>query len=151
MRGGILVGVPRLTVAFAATLTFALAACGSTSPAPSQAAPARDATGTATSAAPQASAAAGLRLVRVGSFDQPLYVTAPRGDTRRVFVVEQGGTIRVVRGGKVLRTPFLDIRSQVVNSGEQGLLSMAFAPDYARSGRFYVYFTDRGEQQRIVE
>ena len=57
----------------------------------------------------------------------------------------------VVRGGRTLRAPFLDIRSRVLAGGEQGLLSMAFAPDYARSGRFYVYYTDRGGQQRIVE
>ena len=49
-----------------------------------------------------------------------------------MFVVEQGGRIRVIRGGK-LRTPFLDIRSRVTAGGEQGLLSMAFAPDYARA------------------
>ena len=47
------------------------------------------------------------------------------------MVVEQGGTIRVVRGGKLLAQPFLDIRSRVVSGGEQGLLSMAFARDYA--------------------
>ena len=49
------------------------------------------------------------------------------------------------------KTPFLDIRSQVTAGGEQGLLSVAFAPDYARSGRFYVYFTDRSADQRVVE
>ena len=68
-----------------------------------------------------------------------------------VFVVEQGGRIRVVRGGKTLPEPFLDITSQVTSGGEQGLLSMAFAPDYAQSGRFYVYFTDKQQNQRVVE
>ena len=83
-----------------------------------------------------------------GSFDEPTYLTAPRGDARR-FVVERPGRIRVVRRGKVLRTPFLDISDLVTTGGESGLLSMAFAPDYARSGRFYVYYTDSAGFIRI--
>jgi glucose/arabinose dehydrogenase len=51
----------------------------------------------------------------------------------------------------VRKTPFLDIRSQVTAGGEQGLLGLAFAPDYKTSGRFYVYFTDRSQDQRVVE
>ena len=77
----------------------------------------------------------------LGRFDEPTYLTAPRGDRRR-FVVERDGRILVVRGGRVLRRPFLDITSDVSSGGESGLLSMAFAPDYARSRRFYVYYTD---------
>ncbi len=93
----------------------------------------------------------GTRLVGVGQFDSPVYVTAPPGDRRRVFVVEQEGTIRVVRGGKRLSRPFLDIRSLVTAGGEQGLLSMAFAPDYERTRRLYVNYTDRSGVQRVVE
>jgi glucose/arabinose dehydrogenase len=93
----------------------------------------------------------GLRLVRVGTFHSPLYVTSPPGDRRREFVVEQGGAIRVIRDGKRLAKPFLDIRRLVTSGGEQGLLSLAFAPDYATSRRFYVYYTDRGQNERIVE
>jgi glucose/arabinose dehydrogenase len=99
----------------------------------------------------RAAAGRGVRLVQVGRFDAPLYVTAPPGDRRRIFVVEQAGRVMVVRGGRKLAQPFLDIRSQVTSGGEQGLLSLAFAPDYAQTGRFYVYFTDRGSQERIVE
>jgi glucose/arabinose dehydrogenase len=80
-----------------------------------------------------------------------VYVTAPPGDSRRLFVVEQEGVIRVVRDGRELRTPFLDIRDRVQCCGEQGLLSMAFAPDYARTGRFYVYYTSNGGSQERVE
>jgi glucose/arabinose dehydrogenase len=98
-----------------------------------------------------AAAAGGLRLVRVGTFSSPVHVTAPPGDRRRLFVVEQDGRIVVVKDGRTLERAFLDIRSRVVSGGEQGLLSVAFAPDYARSRRFYVYYTDRGQQQRIVE
>ena len=99
----------------------------------------------------RASASGGVRLAGVGTFESPVYVTAPRGDRRRIFVVEQGGTIRVVRGGKRIARPFLDIRSRVIAGGEQGLLSMAFAPDYARTRRFYVNYTDRSGVQRVVE
>ena len=83
------------------------------------------------------------RLVRVGSFISPVYVAAPTGDRQRIFVVEQPGRIRVVRGGVPLRVPFLDIRNLVSFGGERGLLSIAFPPDYGPSGRFYVYYTAR--------
>src|SRR5712672_3110096 len=105
----------------------------------------------ATSAPASAHAAAGVRLVRVGTFDQPLFVTAPPGDRHRVFVVEQTGRIRVIRDGRKLATPFLDLRSLVSCCGEQGLLSMAFPPDYATSRRFYVDYTDRSGNTRVVE
>ncbi len=90
----------------------------------------------------QPSARRPVRLLPLGKFDQPTYVTAPRGDRRR-FVVEREGRIRVVRRGRVLRRPFLDISDRVTTGGESGLLSMAFAPDYASSHRFWVYYTDR--------
>ena len=93
----------------------------------------------------------GLRLIRVGTFSTPTHVTAPPGDASRVMVVERPGRIRVVRDGKVRRTPFLDIRGHVTTGYERGLLSLAFAPDYAESGRFYIYYTDRAGDQRIVE
>jgi glucose/arabinose dehydrogenase len=103
--------------------------------------------------APQADAAAkrGVRLVDVGRFEQPLYVTAPRADRRRIFVVEQAGRIVVVRGGKRLAAPFLDLRDQVTSGGEQGLLGLAFPPDYASSGLFYVYFTGKDQKEHLVE
>jgi len=115
-------------------------------------------TGTAMSSpaatpAPEATPAArpGLRLERIGSFSNPLYVTAPPGDRRRVFVVEQGGRVMVVRGGRKLSRPFLDISGRISAGGERGLLSLAFAPDYARSGRFYVDYTNRSGDTRVVE
>src|SRR5918994_2557449 len=83
------------------------------------------------------------RLVRVGSFISPVYVAAPTGDRQRIFVVEQPGRIRIIRAGVPLRAPFLDIRNLVSFGGERGLLAIAFPPDYASSGRFYVYYTAR--------
>ena len=56
-----------------------------------------------------------------------------------------------MRDGRRLARPFLDLRSRVLAGGEQGLLSLAFAPDYATSGRFYVYYTGRDARQRVVE
>jgi glucose/arabinose dehydrogenase len=86
-------------------------------------------------------AAADGELRLIGNFSSPVYVTAPPGDGARVFVVEQPGRIRVVRDGSALSTAFLDITGPVLDGGERGLLSMAFAPDYAVSGLFYVYYT----------
>jgi hypothetical protein len=86
-------------------------------------------------------ASAALHLSSIGSFDQPVYVAAPPGDPHRVFVVEQPGRIIEVRDGVKQDPAFLDITSRVKSGGEQGLLSMAFAPDYATSGRYYVYYT----------
>jgi glucose/arabinose dehydrogenase len=97
------------------------------------------------------SATAGVRLVQVGTFDQPLYVTAPPGDLRRIFVVGQTGRIEIVRGGRTLGTPFLDLRGSVTAGGEQGLLGLAFPPDYATSGLFYVYFTGTDAKEHLVE
>jgi glucose/arabinose dehydrogenase len=98
-----------------------------------------------------ASAQSGLGLQRIGGFDQPVHVTAPPGDDRRVFVVEQPGRIYVVLDGRKLPRPFLDIRGRVQCCGEQGLFSMAFAPDYGRSGRFYVSYTGNGGDSRVEE
>jgi glucose/arabinose dehydrogenase len=89
-----------------------------------------------------ASAWAGVKATPVGDFNAPTYMAAPAGDTHRLFVVQQGGQIALIKDGSVLAQPFLDISNEVhYVGGEQGLLSMAFAPDYASSHRFYVYYT----------
>ncbi|MGH3137986.1 MAG: PQQ-dependent sugar dehydrogenase [Gaiellaceae bacterium] len=80
------------------------------------------------------------RLSRVGTFERPVLVTAPPGDVRRLFVVEQTGAVRIVKDGEPLTDPFLDLREEVKVSSEPGLLSIAFAPDYAKSGLFYVFY-----------
>jgi glucose/arabinose dehydrogenase len=130
-----------------------LAACGggsSSSSADDQPASAA-ATGGAAKTPPTRPEAArrGVRLVQVGRFTDPLYVTAPPGDRQRLFVVEQPGRIMIIRSGRKLSRPFLDIRGLVLSGGERGLLSLAFAPDYARSGRFYVYYTERSGTESI--
>lgn len=83
-----------------------------------------------------------LTLLQVASgLSAPLFLTAPPGDPR-LFIVEQAGAIRIVQNGNVLAAPFLDITSRVASGGERGLLSMAFDPNYASNGFFYIYFTD---------
>ena len=81
-----------------------------------------------------------LELVAEG-LESPVHLTAPPGDDR-LFVVEQPGRIRIVRDGTLLAAPFLDISARVRCCGEEGLLSVAFAPDCATSGHFFVYFND---------
>jgi glucose/arabinose dehydrogenase len=80
------------------------------------------------------------------SLSSPVFMTAPPGDSTRLFVVEQGGLIRVlnVGSGSPLTDPFLDIRSLLSTGGERGLLGMAFDPQYATNRRFYVYYTNNG-------
>ena len=90
-----------------------------------------------------------MKLTELGSFDSPVYVTQPPGE-EDLYVVEQGGTIqRLSPDGDT--EVFLDISDEVTAGGEQGLLSVAFAPDYERSGLLYVYFTDLEQNQRVVE
>ncbi len=93
---------------------------------------------------PGTQSAAGVRLLKLGTFAQPTFLTSPPGDRRRRFVTERAGRIRIVQGSKKLRRPFLDITDRVQTGGESGLLSMAFAPDFARSRRYYVYYVDNG-------
>jgi hypothetical protein len=96
-------------------------------------------------AAAASPAAGALSLEQIGTYSSPVYVTSDPTDEDRIFVVEQDGRIRLTTGGQT--TTFLDLDPVVLSAGEpgggneQGLLSMAFAPDYAASGRFYVFYT----------
>jgi glucose/arabinose dehydrogenase len=93
-----------------------------------------------------------VALKRIGSFDHPTYVTGAPGFPKLLFVVEQPGRVRVLRGGHELRAPFLDLRGMVgYDGGERGLLSIAFPSDYRKTKRFYAYYTDRDGNIRIDE
>ncbi len=83
----------------------------------------------------------GTEQVATG-FASPLYVTGARDGSGRLFVVEQGGLIKVVRNGVVQPTPYLDLSALTRASGEQGLLGLAFSPGYRVNGRLYVDYTD---------
>ena len=78
------------------------------------------------------------------------YITSNRAEPKRLYVVEQDGRIVYLINGRV-RGTFLDLRSAVVSGGEQGLLSMAFHPAYRRNHLFYVNYTDRNGDTRVVE
>jgi glucose/arabinose dehydrogenase len=93
----------------------------------------------------------GARLLEVASgLSVPLYVTAPPGDATRLFIVEKTGGIRIVKDGTLLKTPFLDLSGQVsTTGGEQGLLGLAFDPNYASNGRFFVHYTDPAGDTRV--
>jgi glucose/arabinose dehydrogenase len=80
----------------------------------------------------------------------PVFLTQPLNDGR-IFVVEQAGTIRVIKDGVLQATPFLDIRSRVLSGGERGLLSVAFHPQYAANHFFYVYFTTQTNGDLRIE
>jgi len=84
------------------------------------------------------------------SLSFPVYLTSPPGDNGRLFIVERGGRIRIIKNGALLTTPFLDIRSLVSTAdSEDGLLGLAFDPNYATNGRFYVSYTNN-KNLRIV-
>lgn len=87
-----------------------------------------------------------LRLV-TANLTQPVYLTHAGDNSGRLFIVEQGGTIRIFKSGKpggLLPTPFLNISAKVISGGEQGLLSVAFHPSFATNGRFFVNYTAPG-------
>ena len=88
-------------------------------------------------------AGTGLTFEEVATgLSNPLGITSPPGDDR-LFVVEQTGTVRIIAGGELQPGPFLDISDRITTQGsEQGLLGLAFHPDYAANGAFYVYYTD---------
>ena len=98
-----------------------------------------------TPAAPPANLSLRIEQVNTGfALSFPLFLTAPPGDIARLFVVEKGGRIRIIdRATNALVGTFLDITSLVSTGSEQGLLGLAFDPQYATNGRFYVSYTDK--------
>lgn len=85
----------------------------------------------------------------VSGLSSPIFLTSPPGDTDRLFVVERAGRIRIVRGGAADPNPFLDISGSVLSGGEQGLLGVAFHPQYATNGHLYVNYTVPGGDTQI--
>jgi glucose/arabinose dehydrogenase len=94
--------------------------------------------------------AVSIGLTQIASgLNQPMFLGAPDGDPR-LFLALRAGRIVVLQNGNVLPQPFLDIGASVSTNGEGGLLSLAFDPQYASSGYFYVYYTDLA-QNIVVE
>jgi glucose/arabinose dehydrogenase len=93
-----------------------------------------------------------LTTIRVASgLDSPVDLKAAPGDRSRLFVVEQGGRIRILRDGRPLPQPFLDVTAKISSGGERGLLGLAFHPRYAENGRFFVNYTDRSGDTHVAE
>jgi len=91
-----------------------------------------------------------LRLEPVATgLEQPIYVTAPPKG-QQLFVIERTGRIRVIEHGDLRTEPLLDLRERVDWAGERGLLGLAFAPDYAQSGRFYVAYSEKKTFATVV-
>jgi glucose/sorbosone dehydrogenase len=95
---------------------------------------------------------AAIQLVPVISsgLTSPVFVGHAGDGSNRLFVVEQGGTLRVLQAGASSATVFLDIRTRVLAGGERGLLGLAFHPQYAANGRFFVYYTRAGDGAIVV-
>jgi len=129
-------------VACAAALSLSTSACASDS--------SSSGTGTTGSGNPAtreaidapASASAGRpRLVRVASADEAVEIKAAPGYPKLMFVVNRDGRVMVLKNGRILRRPFLDISNRVQSGGsEQGMLSIAFPENYKKTKRFYVYY-----------
>jgi glucose/arabinose dehydrogenase len=99
---------------------------------------------------PTGSGRGNFKLEKVGVFDTPVYFTQPDGDDH-LYVVEQPGRIVQTSPSGGDPTTFLDLSGEVTSGGEQGLLSMAFAPDYEESRLFYVDYTDTEGDTQVVE
>jgi glucose/arabinose dehydrogenase len=101
-------------------------------------------------AQPAGTFAIDLKPIVAGGLTRPTYVTHAGDD--RLFVVEQPGRIRVVEQGRLLDQPFLDIADKVTTEGnEEGLLSVAFHPDYKTNGQFFIYYTRQPDGAIVIE
>ena len=103
--------------------------------------------GSTAPAQPQPLTAVKLKLTAVARLAQPIALAVRSGDDG-LYVAEKPGRVRLLRDGKLVSTPVLDISNLVTNAGEQGFLGAAFSPD---GTRLYVHYTDRGGDGRIVE
>ena len=95
-------------------------------------------------------------ILVVEGLHKPLYLAQAPGDSARYYIVEQSGRIRILNGGRLQASPFLDLSAEVFNpdargGGERGLLGLAFHPGFATNRRFVVDYTDREGDTRIVE
>lgn len=148
-----------LVLALTAACTNAVQQANTLDPTPSMPAPAMTValpTPTSASAAPAPAAdvvtppvlvdpaTISLNLTPVAeNLDQPVYVTHAGDGSQRLFIVEQSGAIRILQDGVMLAEPFLDLSGQVSSGFEQGLLGLAFPPNFADSGHFFINYTDR--------
>jgi glucose/arabinose dehydrogenase len=104
-------------------------------------------------AAPPAAVASKVTLTKIADAVQPVGLTYAPGDPlKRLFIVERGGKVRVFRDGQLAAAPFLDVGQRIaLRHSEQGLLGLAFHPQHATNGLFYVNFTDVEDDTRVLE
>jgi glucose/arabinose dehydrogenase len=91
-----------------------------------------------------------LKTIVKHRFSKPLFLTASPDDTNRLFVVEQDGRILIVKGDRVLTTPFLDISKKLSTGGERGLLGLAFHPHFSSNGRLFVNYTRAQDRATVI-
>jgi glucose/arabinose dehydrogenase len=138
------------------TLTFAASACGTSPTPPATPAPATLPAATSPSAATDSPVPAEAVSdfpnpdsyqweIVAGGFESPVDIQNAGDGSGRLFIIEQAGLIRILQNGAALEQPFLDLRERVdVSDNEQGLLGLAFHPDFANNGFFYVNYTKQG-------
>jgi glucose/arabinose dehydrogenase len=130
---------------------LALPGCGGSSSSPTPVPSATPPTASCAAGAPVAgNPALTARLVASG-LRNPLDLQAAPGDRERLYVVEQGGRVRVIRNGELQATPFLDVSGRISSGGERGLLGLAFHPQFATNRRFFVNYTDPRGDTAVAE
>jgi glucose/arabinose dehydrogenase len=95
-----------------------------------------------------------VTLERVAQLREPVYLTQPSGQNSRLYVVQKRGAVRIIDDDHLLTRPFLDIHGLVKHNGprgDPGMAAIAFPPDYARTGLFYVSYNDRGDALQVDE
>ncbi len=146
----LLIGLVGAPLPGASIASAAPASPPATAPSGPATAPSEPATGT--SVVPSAPTAAAVRLTPVATgLASPVFVTSPNDGTRRLFIVEKRGSVRILVGGSVLATPFLTLTSSVSTGGEQGLLGLAFHPAFRTNHKLYVDYTDTAGNTVIRE
>ncbi|MGE5220984.1 MAG: PQQ-dependent sugar dehydrogenase [Omnitrophica WOR_2 bacterium] len=104
----------------------------------------------AAAASPSAFAWPSISLQTYASgFNKPVFITNAKDGSGRIFIVEQPGRIRIIKNGQIQATDFLDISDRVLYSGEEGLLGLAFPPDFSARKYFYVYYTGKDQNNRV--
>ncbi len=91
-----------------------------------------------------------VETVIASGFDRPLAITHAGDGSGRLFIVEKSGRIKIVQDGAVLPTPFLDIHNMISTGSEQGLLGLAFHPEYDENGYFFINYTDLAGNTQVV-
>ena len=130
---------------------LALPGCGGSNSSPTPVPSATPPTASCAAGAPVAGIPALTARLVASGLRNPLDLQAAPGDRERLYVVEQGGRIRVIRGGQLQSTPFLDVSGRISSGGERGLLGLAFHPQFATNRRFFVNYTNPRGDTHVAE